>query len=895
MTEELEWKTRKERVDKKLKSLNPPWSIIKYHSDLDASKLQCHAVEEYPTANGPADYALFVEGKLLGVIEAKKVGVGPQNVLEQAKRYSKGSFDGPGNWNGYRVPFLFSSNGEVVWFLDVRDDKNISRKTSNFHTSDALDEFFQTDKTPSYEWIRDSLINIDRLRYYQKEAIAATELAITQGKRAMLIAMATGTGKTFMTVAQIYRLLESKTSKRILFLVDRRALAAQAVREFASFNTPKGNKFDQEYEVYSQRFHREDFDDDKPFDPEILPNSYLTSPKASHTFVYVSTIQRMTINLFGWENAFAQERSDPDYEEDTEKLDIPIHAFDVIIADECHRGYTAKETAVWRNVLEHFDAIKIGLTATPASHTKAFFQYLVYRYTTEQAIQDGYLVDYELIRIKSNVRLKGVFLQKGEHVGIIDTETGEEIYDELEDEREFPTEDIEIKITAPDSNRKIIKEIAKYAYQHEVETGRFPKILIFAVNDLQHTSHADQIVQICREEFGQGDDFVQKITGNPNVDRPLQRIREFRNRPKPKVVVTVDMLSTGVDIPSIEFIVFSRPVKSRILWVQMLGRGTRLCPEINKTHFKIFDCFDGTLIEYFRNTTDFKIEPPQKEPVPLDQVIENIYQNVDREYNVKVLVRRLRRIERNMSGEARERFANYIPDGDLGKFDRELPEKIKKDFTNTMKLLRDKDFQDLLLNYPKPKRTFIKGYEVEDEVSSEVMIHAGSVYQKPEDYLEAFSRFVKENPEQIEAIRILLERPKEWKTDVLNELRKKLVRNNFPERELQKAHKLVHNKALADIISMVKHAARKKEPIYTAEQRVDRALKIIMAEKSFNEEQKRWLGFIREHLVQNLTIEMGDFEYAPIFERHGGLVKAKKVFKDDFEELITKINYAIAA
>ncbi|MGH7889364.1 MAG: DEAD/DEAH box helicase family protein, partial [Thermodesulfobacteriota bacterium] len=375
----------------------------------------------------------------------------------------------------------------VVWFLDVRNDKNIRRQISNFHTSDALEEFFLSDRTAGYEWLESNPVNnIDRLRYYQRDAIEATESAIVKGKRAMLIAMATGTGKTFMTVAQIYRLLESKAAKRILFLVDRRALAAQTIREFASFNTPKGNKFTQEYEVYHQQFQREDFDDDKPFDPKLLPNSYLTSPQSSHTFVYVSTIQRMTINLFGWENAFPQEGSDPDYEEDTGKLDIPIHALDVIIADECHRGYTAKVTAIWRSVLEHFDAIKIGLTATPASHTKAFFQDVVYRYTTEQAIQDGFLVDYEAIRIKSYVRIKGVFLKPGEHVGIIDTETGEETYDELEDEREFPTEDVEKKITAPESNRKIIKEIAKYAYQHEKETGRFPKILIFAVNDLPH-------------------------------------------------------------------------------------------------------------------------------------------------------------------------------------------------------------------------------------------------------------------------------------------------------------------------------------------------------------------------------------------------------------------------
>ena len=212
--------------------------------------------------------------------------------------------------------------------------------------------------------------------------------------------------------------------------------------------------------------------------------------------------------------------------------------------------------------------------------------------------------------------MNGVFLNEGEQITRVDTDTGEEMFDAVEDEREFPAEEIERRITAPDSNRKIIQEVAKYAYDHEQRTGRFPKILIFAVNDLPHTSHADQLVRTCREVFAQGDDFVQKITGNPNVDRPLQRIREFRNRPNPKVVVTVDMLSTGVDIPALEFIVFLRPVKSRILWEQMLGRGTRLCDEINKTKFIVFDCFDGTLIQYFKDVSNFKIEArgPSRSP-----------------------------------------------------------------------------------------------------------------------------------------------------------------------------------------------------------------------------------------------------------------------------------------
>lgn len=895
MVDEYEWQTRRDRINKKLQSLKPAWKIIKYASDLDVSSLNGHAVEEYPTANGPADYALFAKGRLLGILEAKRVKVGPQNVLEQAKRYAKGTYGGCGNWDGYRVPFLYASNGEVIWFLDVRNPRNLSRRLSSFHTADAMTELFESDPAAGFQALMAKPVRIQNLRPYQEEAIHAVEAAMAKGKRAMLLAMATGTGKTFTMVSLSYRLLKAKAARRILFLVDRRALAAQAVREFASFITPSGSKFDKEYEVYSQRFQKEDFDEDKPYDPKLLPTEYLTSPQPSHTFVYVSTIQRMAVNLFGWQGAFPQSRNDPDLEDDAGELDIPIHAFDVIIADECHRGYTARETAVWREVLNYFDAVKIGLTATPAAHTLSLFNEVVYRYTTEQAIQDGYLVDYEVVRVKSKVRLEGVFLKPGEQVGVVDTETGEEVYDQLEDEREFATEEVEQKVTAPESNRRIIREVARHAYRHQEETGRFPKILIFAVNDLPHTSHCDQLVRFCREEFGQGDAFVQKITGSPSVDRPLQKIREFRNRPNPKVVVTVDMLSTGVDIPPLEFVVFLRPVKSRVLWIQMLGRATRRCPDINKTHFTIFDCFDGTLIEYFKNTTDFRVELPSKDPIALEQVIENMYQNVDRECFVKVLIRRLRRIERDMSGEAREQFARYLADGDVGKFAGELPQRIRDDFINTMQLLRNKDFQRLLEEYPRARRSFLVGYEVADGVSSEVMIHAGSAYQKPEDYLESFSRFVQEKSTEIEALRVLLERPAGWRPEVLEALRRKLQSHDFPEKELQKAHKLVYGKDLADIISMVKRAVAREAPLYTASERVDQALSRITAGRSFTTEQEQWLDLIRQHLIENLTLEMDDFDVMPIFERQGGRGRARKIFRETLESLITEINSAMAA
>jgi len=605
----------------------------------------------------------------------------------------------------------------------------------------------------------------------------------------------------------------------------------------------------------------------------------------------------MRVNIFGWESAFESESQDADDESDASRFDIPIHAFDVIIADECHRGYTAKEISKWREVLDHFDAIKIGLTATPAAHTTAYFKDIVYRYELERAIREGYLVDYDAVSIKSDIRLNGMFLREGEQVGMIDTETGVETLDMLEDYREFDTSDIERRVTSPDSNRKIIKEMAKYAREHEEKYGRFPKTLIFAANDLPHTSHADQLVDICRDEFGRGDAFVQKITGSPTVDRPLQKIREFRNREEPAIVVTRDMLTTGVDIPALEFLVFLRPVKSRILWEQMLGRGTRRCDEIGKTHFTVFDCFGGTLFEYFKNASVFAMDPPEKASRTHKEIIEDIYQNRDRDYNIRCLVRRLQRIDKNTTGEGRELFSRFIEDGDLGAFARDLPSKIREDFAGTMEVLRDPEFQDLLINYPRPKRTFLVAYEPRDDVSSKWLLRdPDGKYWKPEDYLVEFSRFVKNNPEHIEAIEILLNRPQDWNTDALAELRNKLkrTRERFTEENLQKAYREKYHKELADIISMIKKAAREEEPLLTAEERVEKAFARVTEGKSFTEEQERWLERIKSHLIENLTIDREDFDFIPIFSNQGGWAVANRIFDSKLDVLLKEFNEAVA-
>jgi type I restriction enzyme R subunit len=892
--EELEWKTRKARIDPRLEAVG--W--VKGNARTTGKP---HRIEEHETGNGPADYALRLNDQVVGVVEAKKLTVGPQNVLTQAARYSRGlsSADSNLNFDGLRAPFLYATNGEVLWFHDVRHPLNRSRRVASFHTPNAFKELLGRDFDADCARALALPHDHTRLRPYQKEANAAVERAISERKRNLLVAMATGTGKTFTLVNQIYRLMKSGIARRVLFLVDRRALAAQAVRAFSSFEVEPGKKFDQVYEVYSSRFQTEDFGEEDKFDPKVLPQKYLTDPQPGHAFVYVATIQRMAINVLGRQAVPGLPgASEESVDDDADRLEIPIHAFDVIVADECHRGYTSQEISTWRSTLDHFDAIKVGLTATPASHTTAYFNHKVFEYSYEDAVRDNHLVDYDAVYVRSDVRMAGLFLREGENVEVVDPETGLSQMDTLEDERQFDTASIEAEVTAPESNLKILQEVKKHADEHQRLHGRFPKTLIFAVNDLPHTSHADQLVDLARDVFGKGEAFAEKITGR--VDRPLQKIREFRNRPNPSLVVTVDLLTTGVDIPDLEFIVFLRPVRSRILFEQMIGRGTRKGEKYpDKDHFTVFDCFDGTLLKYFKGATGVTKEDPVKPTRTIREIVDDIWANKDRDYNVGCLVKRLQRIDKSMSGEGREMFAKYLPDGDISAFARKLPTSIRQDFVKTMGLLRDDGFQELLVNYPRPQRTFVRAYEQTDNVSSILMLRdvAGQEY-KPEDYLKVFSRFVAENPDHIDAVKILLDRPHAWSPTALTELREKLARSRyrFTVDNLQRAHEATFRKALVDVISMVKHAAREEEPLYTAQERVERAFAAVTSGKTFTTDQQKWLDRIREHLRANLSIDREDFELVPIFSDAGGWGVARRVFGDTkLEALLSEFNEAIAA
>ncbi len=877
-----EARTRKTKIDTALTAAG--WTPITPYNHTTSRRLV--VLEEHPTASGPVDYALYQHNDPLALVEAKKEAIAPHNALVQALRYARDFPAGPFNFNGLKVPFIYTSNGEQIWFQDVRAPHSRSRPVARFHTPEALRDLLNRDLTPAQEWLASTPISSRYLRPYQVEAIAATEKALLRGQRELLLAMATGTGKTFTTVDLIYRLLKAGLIRRVLFLVDRRALAAQAALAFATYEAEPGLKFDQIYEVYSQRFRPSELEGAR-FDPRVLPTSYLTNPGLGQTFVYVSTIQRMRINLFGLPENTGW-GSDAEDESDANRLDIPIHAFDLVIADECHRGYTASETGKYRETLSHFDAFKLGVTATPAAHTAAYFGEPIYYYKYEQAVRDGWLVDYDPIIIQSQVAVRGAFLREGEAVALQDRETGRIRYEELEDERDLPAAELHQAWTAPDHVRKVAKELAQHLRQLETELGRFPKTLIFAENDLQYVSHADRLVKALRDEFGRGDAFVQKITGK--IDRPLQHIRQFRNRPEPGIVVTVDMLTTGVDVPAIESLVFLRFVQSRILFVQMMGRGTRRCDDLNKARFTVFDAVG--VLTYFSQATDLTPDPPAQPTRPVGEIIEAIYNNEDRDYNLRVLVKRLQRIAKNITGQGRELFKRFIPTGDIAAFARDLPTALGSDWTGTLDILRQPDFQTLLVNYPRAQKPFLIAEGVEDYVTSGHLIRtADGRSVRPEDYLSAFESYIRANADQVEALRILLHRPADWRTDALYELRRKLAEQ--PEGFTLDRLRQAYHHELADLISLVKHAAQ-GEPLLSAVERVDRAMARITAGQTFTAAQQRWLDLLRSHLIENLTIDPEDFTLYTFTIAGATWNRVNHDFDNRLQSLLNQLNQAIA-
>ena len=840
-------------------------------------------ISEWPTnsaffKNGYADYAFFIGEKLVALMDAKKASEDVAATIDvQVKDYarhikkehSKFIID---SWGDYQVPFLFASNGRAfleqlrtksgIWFLDARKPTNQSYPIRNWFSPSDLEEKLSQDidkANENLETYNDSFMTDPtglNLRDYQIKAINTTTEAIVSGKRTALLAMATGTGKTRTVLGLIYKMLESKRFKRILFLVDRVSLGEQAMDTFKDVKLKDLMTLDEIYELKAI--------DDNEINLE--------------TKVSVSTVQgllRRTIL--------------------SETPDLMPGAFDLIIVDEAHRGYildremTEEEIlydnqddymSKYKQVIEYFDAVKVALTATPALHTTEIFGEPIFTYSYREAVIDGWLVDHDPPYIINTDFIENkVKFKKGEALAQYDPNTNELINGAiLQDELNFDVSEFNRKIVLPDHTRKVLEEISNYLNPESSE-----KTLIFAVND----NHADCIVDTLREiykPYGISNDAIMKITGKTaggNKKKILQVIKQFKNNQYPNIAVTVDLLTTGIDVPSICNLVFMRKVNSRILFEQMLGRATRLCPEISKTHFNIFDAV--RVYEDLDSTSGMKSVSVNK---TMTELLEDLFRNSgENKQQVKDrILARLQRKSNNLTSEQKYDVLERLDGIDIKTYVHRLKSCTEDAFIETCK--KDKDFL-LWVDSLKGKK---KGqfYSEKEDTIKETTRGYGKT-EKPEDYLEAFTKYVYENKDKIEAIKIACTKPSDMTKAQLKELKLILDQENFTETNLNEASSAVTNAHIvADIIAHVRKAVL-KTPLFNHNERVEAAFAKLTAAHRFNKMQLDLLEKIKTYMLHESILNTETFE-APVFKMEGGFARFNKKFGGTLTEIICEIN-----
>lgn len=605
-------KRARRNIDKMLEAAG--WQIQNY-AERDTDAALGVAVREYPLANAQrADYLLFVSGLAVGFIEAKKEGTTLSGAAQQAARYRANIPAGLPTQQG--CPFVYTSTGIETYFQDARNPNSRTRPVFAFHTPNTFQDILQS--VPLRQRLKDNLPFLEEgdLRKCQFEAINNLENSLKEARPRALIQMATGSGKTYLAVSSVYRLIKFAQVKRVLFLVDRNNLGRQTLREFQAYTAPDdGRKLTDLYNV------------------QHLSSNIIDEASA----VCITTIQRLYSMLKGepvYESdddeegsAFEQEIEDPMPQKVIYNPNIPIDTFDLIIVDECHRSIYGK----WRHVLEYFDAFIIGLTATPYGQTRNFFnQNLVYEYRHEQAIEDNVNVGYYVYRIKTEITESGSRIEAGHYIARRDRETRRLHWDELDADVEYTENQLDRDFVAEDQIRTVIQ-----TFKEKLFTDLFPnreivpKTLIFAKDD----THAEDIVRTVREVFGRGDDFCQKITYRS--DKPEELIRRFRTQLNPRIAVSVDMISTGTDIKPLECLVFMRAVRSSGYFEQMIGRGVRtINPEDlravtgdaeAKTHFIIVDAV-GVCESVKTDSQARPGEPSKPNGAPRDpnQIIDNV-------------------------------------------------------------------------------------------------------------------------------------------------------------------------------------------------------------------------------------------------------------------------------
>ena len=841
------------------------------------------AIAEWPTdsafyKNGYVDYAFFIGEKLVAVMDAKKASEDVASTIDvQVKDYAthikaEDLKYTVGAWGAYQVPFLFASNGRSyieqlrtksgIWFLDARSSANQPYPIRNwFSPSDLLEKLGQ-----NIEEANEALVTADdsfmtdptglNLRDYQIKAINKATEAIIGGKPTALLAMATGTGKTRTVLGLIYKMLESKRFRRILFLVDRVSLGEQAMDTFKDVKLKELMTLDQIYELKAI--------DDNDINLE--------------TKVSVSTVQGLLKHTVL-----------------SDTPDLMPGAFDLIIVDEAHRGYildremTEEEIlydnqedymSKYKQVIEYFDAVKIALTATPALHTTQIFGEPVFTYSYREAVIDGWLVDHDPPYIINTdfIQNKAKFA-KGETLAQFDPYTNELLNGAvLEDELDFEVAEFNRKIVLPDNTRKVLEEISSYL---NPESGE--KTLIFAVND----AHADTIVDMLRniyKEYGISYEAIMKITGKTaggNKKKVLQVIKQFKNNQYPNIAVTVDLLTTGIDVPAICNLVFMRKINSRILFEQMLGRATRLCPEIGKTHFNIFDAV--RVYEDLDSTSGMKSVSVSK---TMPELLEDLFRPSDtsKQPIKDRILARLQRKNNHLTAEQKYEVSERLNGSDLKAYVKELKTYTEEAFVERCR--KDTDFLLWVDNLKGKKR----GHYYSDKADTLLETTRGyGDTEKPEDYLEAFAAFVNENNDTIEAIRIACTKPSDMTRAQLKELKLALDKQNFTESNLNQAISTVKNEEIvADIIAHVRRAVL-HTPIRNHEEKVKLAFKKLIEENSFNKMQLDLLEKIKTYMLHESLLNKETFE-APAFKMEGGYARFDKKFAGRLAEIIRQIN-----
>lgn len=881
-------------IDEQLRKVG--WEVdtekLRYSKGTRPAKGHNIAIAEWPTDStvgnkGYVDYALFVGTQLVATVEAKAIHKDIPSVIDyQCKDYSRNirAADAKyqiGSWGKFKVPFTFATNGRPyleqydtksgVWFLDLRQPDNVPKAMKGWMSPTGMMEQLEKDiqakdqalKAMPYDLLRDK--DGLNLREYQLKAIQAAENAILNGQQSILLAMATGTGKTRTILGMIYRFLKTGRFRRILFLVDRTSLGEQATDVFKEVKLEDLMTLDDIYNIKGL--------EDKTADKE--------------TRIQIATVQSMVKRiLYNGEDTMPA-----------------VTDFDLVIIDEAHRGYILDKEmgedellyrdqtdyqSKYHSVVEYFDAVKIALTATPALQTTEIFGQPVYKYTYREAVIEGYLVDHDAPHeLKTKLSQDGIHYKKGDTITVYDTVTGEITNSELlKDELDFDVDKFNRKVITEPFNRAVLEEIARDIDPETPEVQG--KTLIYAVDD----QHADLIVKILKEIYaktGVDNDAIMKITGSVgggNKKKVEEAIKRFKNERYPSVVVTVDLLTTGIDVPEITTLVFMRRVKSRILFEQMLGRATRLCPAIHKTHFEIYDPVGVYESLEDVNTMKPVVANPAASFTQLLEGLEVLQDERQVKNQINQIVAKLQRRKRNMDSRTMEHFISMTGGKDPTQFIAELqnrkPEEAKKQLLDCKEV-----FEMLQQTRPNGGRKLVIS-DQEDELLSHTRGYGSS--DRPEDYLDAFANYVKTNLNEVAALNIVCTRPKELTRESLKSLRLTLDREGFTTQQLNTAISQMTNEEItADIISLIRRYAI-GSALISHEARIRKAVDKLKKAHHFSKQELNWISRMEKYLMEESVLNVAVFDEDGRFKAQGGFNKINKVFGNQLESIVLELN-----